>query len=98
MTKVMFLQNVIYIISILGIVMGIDLLLGAKVTSKLNKKLDKTVLDFDKLVAGALSGFRKTLDTSVNIDEKIIKTKTRVILGVLFITVCVVLILVARQS
>ena len=94
----MFLQNVIYIISILGIVMGIDLLLGAKVTSKLNKKLDKTVLDFDKLVAGALSGFRKTLDTSVNIDEKIIKTKTRVILGVLFITVCVVLILVARQS
>ena len=94
----MLLQNVIYIISILGIMMGIDLLLGAKVTSNLNKKLNKTVLDFDILVAGALSCFRKTLDTSVNIDEKIIKTKTRVILGVLFIAICAVLILVARQS
>jgi len=98
MTKAMFLQNVIYIISVLGIVMGIDLLLGAKVTTNLNKKLNRTVLDFDKLVAGALSGFRKTLDASIDIDEKVIKTKTRVILGILFITICVGLIFLAINS
>jgi len=98
MNKVRFLQNVIYIISTLGILMGIDLLLGAKITSNLNKTLNKTVLDLDKIIANILFYFRKTVDSTINIDEKIIKTKTRMVLGVLFIAICVVLIFLARKS
>jgi hypothetical protein len=78
--------------------MGIDLLLGAKITSNLNKTLDRTILDFDKLIASVLSHFRKAVDSSINIDEKIIKTKSRMILGFLFIAICVVLIFVARKG
>lgn len=98
MNKVRFLQDVIYIISTLGILMGMDLLLGAKITANLNKTLDRTVLDFDKIVANVLSGFRKTVDSTINIDEKIIKTKTRTILGFLFIVICAFLIYLARKS
>ncbi len=98
MDQVRFLQNVIYIISTLGILMGIDLLFGAKITSNLNKMLNKTVLDFDKIVTKISSYFRKTVDTSIYIDEKIIKTKSRIILGFLFIIICVVLIYLVRKS
>lgn len=98
MNKVIFLQNLIYIISILGILMGIDLLLGAKITSNLNKTLNQTILDFDNLMAKFLSYFRKTVDVSINIDENIIKTKARVILGFLFIIICAVLIYLARKA
>ena len=98
MNKVTFLQNVIYIISTLGILMGIDLLLGAKITSNLNKTLDKTILDFDKIVAQISSHLRKTVDTTINIDNKILETKSRIILGVLFIVICSTLIFIARKG
>ena len=49
MDKVKFLQYMIYCVSVLGIVAGLDLLLGAKITSNLKKTLDKTVLEIDKM-------------------------------------------------
>jgi hypothetical protein len=78
--------------------MGIDLILGAKITSNLSKTLNRTILDLDKLIAGALSHFKEVVDSSINIDEKIIKTKSRMILGFLFIAICVVLIFVTRKG
>ena len=98
MNKVRLLQNIIYIVSTLGGLMGIDFLLGAKMTSYLNKTLNRTVLDFDKLIINALSNFRKALDLSINIDKKTIKTESRMILGFLFIAISVVLIFVARKG
>ena len=96
--KVRFLQTVIYIVSTLGILMGIDLLCGAKITSNLNKTLNKTVLDLDNVIAKLLSHFRKTVDTSISIDEKIIKTKSRIILGLLFIAICTALLFIAKKG
>ena len=98
MDKIILLQYVIYFISTLGILMGLDLLLGAKITSNLKKTLDTTVLDIDKIILKLSSHFKNTLDTSIDIDGKIIKTKTRIISGVLFIAISVVMIFVARKG
>ena len=98
MDRIRFLQNMIYVISTLGILMGIDLILGAKITSNLNKTLNRTVLDLDKLIASVLSHFKKVVDLSINIDKKLIKTESRMILGFLFIAVSVVLIFIARKG
>ena len=98
MNKIRLLQNIIYIVSTLGGLMGIDFHLGAKMTSYLNKTLNRTVLDFDKLIASVLSHFKKVIDLSINIDKKLIKTESRMILGFLFIAVSVVLIFIARKG
>jgi len=98
MTKVIFLQNVIYIVSTLGILVGADLLLGAKITANLNKMLDKTVVDFDKIITNAFSNIRKTVDSSIYIDDKIIKTNSKRGIGFLFIVICAVLIYLARRA
>ncbi len=97
MNKVIFLQKVIYIIGTLGILTGIDLLFGAKIISNFNKILNRTVLDFDKIITGIFSHFRKTVDSIINVDEKIIKTQTRVVLGSLLIVAGVVLIFLIRK-
>ena len=97
MNKIIFLQKIIYIISTLGILTGIDLLFGAKILSNLNKTLNRTVLDFDKIITGVFSYFRQTVDSSINVDEKIIKTKTRVVLGFLLIAAGGVLIFLIRK-
>ena len=97
MNKVRFLQYTIYFVSTLGIAVGLDLLLGAKITSNLKKTLDKTTLETDKIIVNILSSFKDTLETNVDIDQKIIKTKARIILGVLFIAICVVMIFLARK-
>ena len=91
-------QWIIYFISILGILLGLDLLLGAKITSSLRKVLDRMVLNVDKITIKISSLFRKTLDTSINIDEKIVKTKARIILGFLFIAISVVMIFLVRKG
>ena len=97
MNKVIFLQKIIYIIGTLGILTGIDLLFGAKILSNLNKRLNRTILDFDKIITGVFSYFRKTVDSSIDVDEKINKTKTRVVLGFLLIVAGGVLIFLIRK-
>ena len=93
------LQKVIYFISTLGILIGLDLLLGARINSNLKKILDKTILDVDKIIVKISSLFRKTVDTSIDIDDKIInKTKARIIVGFLLIAICVVMIFLAKKS
>ena len=91
------LQNVIYFIGTLGILVGLDLLLGAKITSNLKKILDRRILNVDEIMIKISSFFRKTVDTSIDIDEKIVKTKARAILGLLFIAICAAIIFLARK-
>ncbi|MDD4894940.1 MAG: hypothetical protein PHW54_06495 [Candidatus Omnitrophica bacterium] len=91
------LKNVIIFASILGILAGIDLLFGAKVTSNLKKTLDEMTFNVDKIIIKASSVFRKKLDADIKIDEKIIKTKARIALGLLFIVVSVVMILLIQK-
>ena len=98
MDKVRLLQYVIYFASTLGILFGLDLIFGAKVMSNLKKVLDRTVLNIDKAVINFFSYINNSVDTSIDIDSKIIKSKARVILGVLFIAICVVMILLARKG
>lgn len=98
MNKVRFLQMIIYSVSALGILMGLDLVSGAKVTSKLNKKLNRSIWDFDIAVAVFLARLRKTLDSNINWDEKIIKSKSKGVLGYLFIIICVIMIYMAKRG
>ncbi len=98
MNKTVFLQYVIYFISTLGILMGLDLLLGAKITSNLKKILDAKILDIDKTILRISSYFKNTLDTNIDIDEKIIKTRARIVSGSLFIIICVFMIFLARKG
>jgi hypothetical protein len=98
MDKIKILHMAIYFISILGILMGLDMLLGAKITSHLKKVLDRKVLNFDKIVARIAYSFNKIADTSIDIDGKIIrKAKARIILGLLFIAISTVMIFLARK-
>jgi hypothetical protein len=87
----------IYFISTLSILMGLDMLLGAKITSHLKKILDRNILNIDKIVARISFSFNKIADTSIDIDGKIIKTKVRIILGFLFIAIGVVMIFLVRK-
>ena len=99
MDKIKILHMVIYFISILGILMGLDMLfLRAKMTSHLKRVLDRKVFNLDKIVAKISYFFNKIADTSINIDGKIIrKTKARIILGLLFIAISAVMIFLARK-
>ena len=97
MNKVKFLHMAIYFISTLSILMGLDMLLGAKITSHLKKILDRNILNIDKIVARISFSFNKIADTSIDIDGKIIKTKVRIILGFLFIAIGVVMIFLVRK-
>ena len=91
------LKNIVLIASILGILAGIDLILGAKVTSNLKKALDDMTFNVDKTIIKISSIFRQKLDADIKIDEKIIKTKARIVLGILFIAVSVFMILLVRR-
>ena len=98
MNKITFLQYTIYFVSTLGILVGLDLLLGAKITSNSKKILDKTILDVDKTIVSISSHFKDTLDTSIDIDQKIIKSKGRIVFGSLFIAICLVMIFLAGKG
>ncbi|MBP7836131.1 MAG: hypothetical protein KA022_01480 [Candidatus Omnitrophica bacterium] len=91
------LQKAIYFISTLGILVGLDLLLGAKIISNSKKFLDKTILDVDRIIVKISSLFRKTVDTRIDIDQKIISPKARIIAGLLLITISVAMIFFARK-
>jgi len=65
---VAYLKKVALFASILSILVGLDLLSGAKIISNLKKILDMS-FNLDKIIVRASSLFRKTLDTYVNFDD-----------------------------
>jgi len=97
MHKIRFIHIAIYCISTVGILMGLDMFLGAKITLRLKKILDRQILNMDKIVARIAYSINKIADMSIDIDGKIIKTKARIILGFLFVIISVVMILLARK-
>lgn len=77
---------------VVGILVGIDLLCGARVLLALKRFFDRT-FDIDELIIRATSTFRKTLDSVFNSDEVLLKGRRRVVLGIALIVVCVTMIL-----
>lgn len=94
MNQVSFLETVVFVVGLLGALAGIDLLMGAKIISILNRGLNATVLNLDNVLAS----FKRTVETRIDIDEKIIKSKTRMILGVVLLVVGICLILIANRT
>ena len=92
------LRNIITFASILGILAGADLLLGAKVTSNLKKVLDGMTFNADKIIIRISSLFRKRLDADIKVDEKIIRGKGRIVLGLFFIVVSIFMILLVKKA
>ena len=101
MDEVVFEHIVKYIsisASIIGILIGVDLILGGKIALLLKKILDN-VIYVDKQIAGFFSSIKKTLDkTAVNIDDKIMNANTRRIFGILFLFFSVIIIILLRIS
>ncbi len=94
----MVLKNIVFVAGILGILAGVDLVLGAKVTSGLKKTLENMTFNIDKIIIKISSIFRKKLDEDIKFDEKIIKGKARVVLGIIFIAVSIFMILLAKRA
>ena len=88
------LETVVFVVGLMAALAGIDLVMGAKIISILNKALNTTVLNIDNM----MTSLKKTVDTRIDIDEKIIKSKTRMILGSIFLVVGVCLILIANKA
>jgi len=98
LTFIDFLKKIMLFSGILGALTGIDLLLGAKITSNLKKVLDEMTFNVDKIIIKVSSAFRSIADKDVLLDRKIVKTKARVTLGLLFIVVSAIMIYFARKS
>ena len=76
---------------VVGILVGLDLLLGARVISVLKRLLDRS-FNLDKVIIAISSVFRKILDKVVDFDGAIIKNRARIVLGILFVVVSAVMI------
>jgi len=85
-------KNTAIFASIVGILVGLDLLFAAKVICRLRKILDK-VFNVDQKILRILSAIREKLDYGVYIDDVIIKTKPRIILGTILLLFSILIIL-----
>jgi len=97
LTFLRFLKIIVLVASLLGVLAGLDLLAGAKIISNAKKILDMT-FNVDRILIRASSLFRKTMDTYINFDETIVKTKKRIILGVLFIALSGFMFFLIKRS
>lgn len=82
--------------AILSFLVGLDLLFGARVICALRKVLDKMV-NIDQTIIKILSGARERLDRGLYIDDAIIKTKARVILGAILLLLSMLIILLIAK-
>lgn len=89
------LKNISIFASVVGILTGLDLLSGARVISRLRKILDK-VFNVDQKILKILSAIREKLDYGVYIDDVIIKSKSRIVLGVILLLFSILIILLIR--
>jgi hypothetical protein len=91
----MILQTILRKISIfastIGMLVGLDLLLGAKTILFFKNILDR-IFNVDKIIIKVSSFFRKTLDKEFYFDQLITKTKLRIFLGVLFLIISALMI------
>lgn len=86
------IRNVCIGASVVGIVAGLDLILGAKIIMTLKRLVDKA-FDADKIIIKISSAFRKTLDKGVNFDEAVIsQAKSRLVLGAIFVAASLLMV------
>ncbi len=71
-------------ISFVGILVGLDLILGAKVLTWAGRVLNKS-LAFDKVLIKAISNVKNLLDKEVSLDKAIFNAKIRFVMGILII-------------
>jgi len=80
------LKSIGIIAGVLGIVIGLDLLSGARISTGLKRTLDKS-FDLDTFL-------RRALDKTFNFDDKVItKPKAKRNLGILFLVLALVILL-----
>ena len=82
----------------LFVVVGLDLLLGAKLTIGLGNFFNRKV-DMDQLVMRWLTGLRQTGDREIRIDKTILETRLRVFFGLLlFVPATLLLMVIFRKG
>ncbi len=89
-TVLMILKNISLVAAVLGIIVGLDLLLGAKFIIKSKKKLDKTY-NFDSIAIKWFNALRDKVDKYFDFDAIVIKTKARMVLSVSYILLAIVI-------
>jgi hypothetical protein len=85
------IKNIGLVAGIVGLLLSLDLLFGAKGIRGLKKILDRS-FNVDKLIITISSSFRRLLDNMVNFDEVVITTKARVIWGAAFLFISLLMI------
>lgn len=92
------IRNTCITASVIGVIAGLDLILGAKIIMALKRLVDKA-FDADKVIIKLSSAFRKTLDKGVNFDEAVIsQAKSRLVLGVIFLGASLLMIALLATS
>ncbi|MCX5714324.1 MAG: hypothetical protein NT033_05855 [Candidatus Omnitrophica bacterium] len=71
-------------ISFVGILVGLDLIFGAKLLNWAGKMLNKN-LAFDKAIVKTLSNFKTLLDKEISLEKAIFNTKIRFVIGIMVI-------------
>ncbi|MCX5697867.1 MAG: hypothetical protein NTU54_07895 [Candidatus Omnitrophica bacterium] len=81
--------------SFVGILVGLDLILGARVLTWAGKTLNKS-LPFDKTLIKALSNVKNLLDKEISLDKALFNTKIRFVTGILIILLAGILYSLAK--
>lgn len=90
------LRHISVFASIIGILLGLDLLFGARFAILLKNRLDRAFY-VDKAIARFFSSIKSTLDKpAVNIDDKIMSASARRAVGILFLIFSGLIIMLLR--
>ena len=85
--------NILRVVSItagiLGIIIGLDLIFGARIIHFSKKALDKSI-DFDKFI-------KRILDRTFDFDNVITSPRTKKFLGIVFLVFSIVILLLIRK-
>lgn len=92
-----FIKEICIFIGLIGILVGLDLICGAKITTFLKNILDKTAFILDSLIIRIAVSFKRTLDIGVNFDEIIINSNAKIILGIFLLALSIIIIILAAR-
>jgi len=84
------LKGIAFVAGIVGVLIGIDLILGARVTSSLKRIFEKSI-DFDSIVK------KKLEKTCFDLDKLIASSKVKLFLGIVFLILAVIIMLLIKR-
>jgi hypothetical protein len=82
-------------ISCVGILLGVDMIFGARILSWAGWLLNKS-LAFDKALIKTLSTFKGRMDKEVSLEKAIFNTKIRFVLGIILMVLAGILYSLAK--